>query len=272
MALSGASFAQIVAVNAIGVVAGGIGGGVTSSAGGNLAAQLLGGAVSGGLSGAMSTGVFGGDLRLHILTGASQGVAGAAIAWGQSKLASLSQADVAETHGGGSTARKVEVRELSPEAVNDGAKAFTEADVSAMEAAVAARADKGGGCMSCAMAALDIDASDLNVPRGQKSRVHDIAAAAGAPEVQHDIDFKVRGKSHGSFELSYRGDARPAAVISNATSRTGGSGVFITGPADGTHTALVIARPQAGGGYSFSYLDQVRLTLAAGNFASMLRG
>jgi hypothetical protein len=125
-----------------------------------------------------------------------------------------------------------------------------------MEAAVAARADKGGGCMSCAMAALDIDASDLNVPRGQKSKVHDIANAAGAPEVQHDIDFKVRGKSHGSFELSYRGDARPAAVISNATSRTGGIGVFITGPADGTHTVLVIARPEGGGGYPFSYLDQ----------------
>jgi RHS repeat-associated protein len=130
---------------------------------------------------------------------------------------------------------------------------FTEDEASAYEAAVARAAARGGHCMKCAMAGLGITMRDLEA---KNPTVADIATAVGADEVEHDIDFRVRGTSHGHFVLSYRGADRPAAVMSEIATRSGGIVVFLAGIADGTHTASIIVRPSPDGTFRYSFLDQ----------------
>jgi RHS repeat-associated protein len=133
---------------------------------------------------------------------------------------------------------------------------FSEQDAVIFEQAVAAEAANGGNCMTCAMAALGVDVRSLGRTR---PRVHEIAAAVGAQAITHNIDFRVRGRSHGRFVLSYIGADRPSTTLAAAATNSGGGvSIFLMGLADGTHTVSVIARPSAGGGYNFSYLDQFR--------------
>jgi peptidoglycan hydrolase-like protein with peptidoglycan-binding domain len=132
---------------------------------------------------------------------------------------------------------------------------LSEEEAKAFETAVAGkRKARGGNCMTASMAGLGVTMAQL--PRNNPS-VRDIATATNAETIAQQIDFTVSATSGSKLDLAYRGASRPSQVIAQAAAAAGGGiRVFLMSLADRTHTVSVIARPRAGGGYVFSYLDQ----------------
>jgi len=102
MKSSGASWDQVIAMNAIGLVAGTVSGGVGQRIFGmnTLGAQLFAGGISGTYMAVVSTSMFGGKLGPNILMGAGQGVTMAAISSAAMHCLPLSEANVVEVHVG----------------------------------------------------------------------------------------------------------------------------------------------------------------------------
>jgi RHS repeat-associated protein len=106
MAMSGASFANIVESTALGMAAGMVGGvaggALASGLGGGLGAQIVGGAVSGMVSNVLSTVVMHGSLGWRdLLLSAASGAVSAGVAAGMQGTNQVSEASAEEAQGGG---------------------------------------------------------------------------------------------------------------------------------------------------------------------------
>jgi RHS repeat-associated protein len=145
MVAQGASFEQVLAVNAVGFASGQlggvIGGAVASHIGDKIAASLISGAISGAVSSAVSTAAFGGDIGENVLTGALQGAFWAAVSLAAQRTTPVSQASQAQAQGdAGSGAGRTERRATAGAHAQEGDTVgeYDEAEYQALMAAIRA--------------------------------------------------------------------------------------------------------------------------------------
>jgi RHS repeat-associated protein len=115
MAAQGASFEQVLIVNAVGIASGQLGGEIgkaaASAVGEGFGAQIVGGVISGAVSSAYSTAALGGNLGENVLRGAAHGAAWAAVSYAFHPTPLSQAANSEPRHGGGSGAAQVEKAE-----------------------------------------------------------------------------------------------------------------------------------------------------------------